>query len=91
MRICKLLNMINVLERDYRSVAANLGYKPMDMHMFSQEGNPTKSLLFDWSLRKGNTSEKLLNILIDMDRDDIVQLLNKEFENCNCQNCASLC
>ena len=91
MRICKLLNMINVLERDYRSVAANLGYKVIDIHMFSQEGNATKSLLFDWSIGKGNTAEKILNILIKMDRDDIVELLNKEFENCNCQNCASLC
>ena len=91
MRICKLLNIILVLGGDYRTLAANLGYKVIDIHMFSQEGDATKSLLLDWSRGKGNTAEKILNILIEMDRDDIVELLNKEFENCNCQNCTSLC
>ena len=92
MMICSLLNMIHVLGGDYRTLAGKLGYNVIDADMFKQEGNATKSLLLHWSRRsKWNTAEKILNILKEMERDDIVQLLNKEFENCNCQNCASLC
>ena len=92
MKICGLLNMIHVLGGDYRTLAGKLGYNVIDAEMFSQGGNATQSLLFHWSPRsEGNTAEKILNILVKMKRDDIVQLLNKEFENCNCQNCASLC
>ena len=92
MKICGLLNMIHVLGGDYRTLAGKLGYNVIDADMFKQEGNATKSLLLHWSRRsKWNTAEKILNILKEMERDDIVQLLNKEFENCNCQNCASLC
>lgn len=88
------MNIRRVLGGDYRTLAGRLGYKVIDIKIFEAEKNATESLLHDWDSGEGHYLEEVIRNLEEMNRDDVVQLLNVEVKKkctqCNCENCGSL-
>ncbi|CAB4044838.1 myeloid differentiation primary response 88 [Paramuricea clavata] len=94
-RVCNLLNIEQVLGRDWRTLAGRLGYDVTDVKIFKCKENHAESMLNDWDNRdQHNYLEHVVKELREMRRADVADLLQKEIDkkgdSCNCADCGHL-
>ena len=79
LQLCKKLDIEQSLGGDYRYLAAHFRMPNDHIMRISQEQNKTREVL-NWIGRNpGNTVAKLKQILVDMRRDDCVEIIDKKY------------
>ena len=79
LQLCKKLDIEQSLGGDYRYLAAHFHMPNDDITAISQGQNKTREVL-NWIGRNpGNTVAKLKQILVDMRRDDCVEIIDKKY------------
>ena len=76
-QICQMLNEKTVVEEDFRTLARLLNFKKQDIEMLDQSNNPTHDLLEDWGTEKESTIEKFTELLTQMKRYDVIEILKE--------------
>ena len=56
-------------------MAGKMGYNIDEVKSFSVNDNPAGVVLEDWGTVDGNDLHKLIEILTDMGRDDVVEII----------------
>ena len=56
-------------------MARKMGYNGFEVKSFSVNANPAGVVLEDWGTVDGNDVHKLIEILTDMGRDDVVEII----------------
>ncbi|KAJ8010951.1 hypothetical protein DPEC_G00080480 [Dallia pectoralis] len=80
-RLGLYLNPRNTVASDWMSVAENMGFTYLEIKNYEECQNPTRKVLEDWQSRcPGATVGKLLSILDEVDRTDVVEDLGHLFE-----------
>ena len=75
--ICKELNK-PIHDKDYKSLAGQLGYTAGKLKEFEQQPDPADALLSHWATKSENEVNKLIEILNKMERDDLVKILEAQ-------------
>ena len=75
-KICKKLDVRHTLGGDFRTLAAMVGMLNEDIELTSQRNEPTEEVLKWWGKKKEATVPKLRQILEEMERDDVIQILD---------------
>ena len=79
LQLCKKLDIEQRLGGDYKDVAAHFGMPNDDITTISQGQNKTREVL-NWIGRNPrNTVAKLRQILVDIRRDDCVEIIDKKY------------
>ena len=73
-RTCQKLNVSNP-GKDYGALAGKMGYTKEEVDKFNLEKDHARALLNDWGTKAENNVEKLIQILSELGRDDIVKIL----------------
>ena len=76
-QICQMLNEKTVVEEDFHTLARLLNFKKQHIEMLDQSNNPTLDLLEDWGTEKESTIEKFTELLTQMKRYDVIEILKK--------------
>ena len=81
--LCTSLDIITTFYDDYRFLAEKLGFPRQEISNLSSSKQPTHELLNTWVKRKGDeaTVEVLLDVLLEMERHDLWQLLQNWVKN----------
>ena len=74
--ICRLLNVEVAVGSDFRRLASELGMKISDVWLLSQKDNPTEEVLKWWIPQKTATVNKFREILIRIERHDVLGVLD---------------
>ena len=74
--VCRNLNIPNP-GRDYETLAGNLGYIAVQVKQFQLKKNPADALLSHWGTKFGNTVNKLIEILKDMENNVVAEKLEE--------------
>ena len=82
--LCTGLDIMTTFYDDYRLLGEKLGFPRQEISNLSRSKQPTNELLTTWVKRKGDraTVEVLLDVLFEMKRHDLWQLLQSWAENC---------
>ena len=85
--MCQSLDKESPFFNDYRIFGEQLGFTRGEINLLNNQ--PTDSLLRVWSEREGKnaTVERIINILDDMQRHDILQILQNWVESKKCSKC----
>lgn len=85
--MCQSLDKESPFFNDYRIFGEQLGFTRGEINLLNNQ--PTDSLLRVWSEREGKnaTVERIMNILDDMQRHDILQILQNWVESKKCSKC----
>ncbi|PFX13206.1 hypothetical protein AWC38_SpisGene22733 [Stylophora pistillata] len=85
--VCQRMDIESPSCNDHRIFGEKLGFSRNEI--FAPNNQPTDCLLRVWSERKGKnaTVEKIMNILDDMERHDILELLQVWVESKYCSKC----
>ena len=75
--ICKELNK-PIHDKDYTALAGQLGYTAGELQKFQLQLDPADALLSHWGTKSGNDVNKLIEILKNMERDDLVKILEAQ-------------
>jgi len=70
-------------ENDWIALGHLLGYSKSKINYFNESKNPALQLICDWIMSSDNTNltiEYLLNYLEQMERDDVIKIINNERE-----------
>ncbi|XP_041669778.1 myeloid differentiation primary response protein MyD88 [Cheilinus undulatus] len=68
------LNPKNTVAADWMAVAETMGFSYLEIQNFERSRSPTKTILDDWQAKSTNASVgRLLSILIEVERKDIVE------------------
>jgi hypothetical protein len=70
-------------ENDWIALGHLLGYSKSKINCFNESKNPALQLICDWIMSSDNTNltiEYLLNYLEQMERDDVIKIINSERE-----------
>ena len=79
LKICKKLNIKNVVGGDFRTLAAELGMSNDDIDIITQRSvDPTRDILRWWSSTSEASVQNLLNVFEKMRRDDLVRILRRD-------------
>ena len=73
--ICRLLNVKSAIGNDFRRLAGELGMKTSNVRLLSQKDNPTDEVLKWWEPQISATVNKFREVLIRMERHDVVEIL----------------
>lgn len=86
--MCQSLDKESPFFNDYRIFGEHLGFSRGEINLLNNQ--PTDSLLRVWSEREGTnaTVERIINILDDMQRHDILQILQNWVESKSCSKCS---
>lgn len=76
-KVCELLNKKTIKAKDFRKLAKLMDYNDEEIKELEQQHNPTYFLLEDWQTEPTSTVEVLIELLSQMKRDDVIQILNK--------------
>ena len=81
--LCTKLDIITYFYDDYRFLGEKLGFSRQEISNLSRSSQPTHDLLNAWIKRKGDgaTVKVLLDVLLEMGRHDLWQLLQSWAEN----------
>ncbi|XP_010865000.2 myeloid differentiation primary response protein MyD88 [Esox lucius] len=80
-RLGLFLNPRNTVASDWMSVAENMGFSYLEIKNYEDCQNPTRKILEDWQSRSSEaTVGKLLSILDDVQRKDVVEDLRNLIE-----------
>ncbi|XP_020625597.1 uncharacterized protein LOC110062991 [Orbicella faveolata] len=81
--LCTKLDMITCFYDDYRLLGEKLGFPRQEISNLNRSNQPTHDLLSAWIKRKGDgaTIQVLLDVLLEMGRHDLWQLLQSWAEN----------
>ena len=85
--ICMRLDKENHFLRDYRIMGEKLGFSRSEISLLDNRAQPTDCLLNEWIARKGKkaTVSVLMEILSEMERQELLELLQSWTETCaNC-------
>ena len=74
--VCRLLNVESAVGSDFRRLAGELGMKISDVWLLSQKDNPTEEVLKWWIPQKTATVNKFREILIGIERHDVLGVLD---------------
>ena len=85
--MCQSLDKESPSFNDYHIFGEHLGFTRGEINLLNNQ--PTDSLLRVWSEREGKnaTVERIMNILDDMQRHDILQILQNWVESKSCSKC----
>lgn len=72
--LCRNLN-VELISKDWKTLAGRMQYSIDEVKMFAQNSNPTDTLLRAWGTAKRNDISRLIELLRGMQRDDLVKLL----------------
>uniref|UniRef100_A0A8C6PJA9 Myeloid differentiation primary response protein MyD88 n=1 Tax=Nothobranchius furzeri TaxID=105023 RepID=A0A8C6PJA9_NOTFU len=72
------LNIKHTVAADWMDVAQAMGFDYLEIQNYETCENPTKAVLKDWAARKEATVAKLLSILDEKDRKDILEDLRPQ-------------
>ena len=85
LKLCQKLNIESTVGCDYRHLAAHFDISSDDIHRISQEKDSTKEVLKSLGHKPvQNTVVKLRETLVEMERDDCVQIIDKKYK---CEVC----
>ena len=76
LEVCRVLNQ-DLPGKDWKIMAGKMGYNIDKVKSFSKNDNPADVVLEDWRTVDGNNVHKLIEILTDMGRDDVVEIIKK--------------
>ena len=74
-KICRLLNVKSAIGNDFRRLAGELGMKTSNVRLLFQKDNPTDEVLIWWEPQISATVSKFREILIKMERHDVLEIL----------------
>lgn len=78
------LNPRNAVAADWMCVAEAMGFSYLEIKNYESSRNPTLSVLEDWQARSADaTVAKLLSLLRQVERSDIVEDLGPAIGACN--------
>ena len=82
--LCTRMDIITHFYDDYRFLGEKLGFSRQEISNLSNSNQPTHELLSKWVKRRGDraTVKVLLDVLLEMDRNDLCQLLQSWTGNC---------
>ena len=82
--ICMRLDKENRFLRDYRIMGEKLGFTRQEISLLANHAQPTDCLLNEWIARKGKkaTVSVLMEILSEMKRQELLELLQSWTETC---------
>ena len=82
--ICTSLNQKNHFFWDYRIMGEKLGFSRREISQLDNHAQPTECLLNEWIARKGKgaTVKALMEILSEMERQELLELLQSWTETC---------
>ena len=75
-KICRLLNVKSAVGSDFRRLAGELGMKTSNVRLLFQKDNPTDEVLIWWEPQISATVSKFREILIRMERHDVLEILD---------------
>ena len=75
--VCELLNKKTIKAKNFRELAKLIDYNDKQIQELEEQLNPMYSLLEEWQAGPTSTVEALINLLCQMKRDDIIEILNK--------------
>ena len=81
--VCEQLN-IKITGRDYRTLASKMRYPVKLVKVFELRESPADSILSHWGTEAENDVNKLIEILREMGRDDLVEILDIAQGMCPC-------
>lgn len=89
--ICKLLNLRDeVGQNDYRKFADAVGMSNVEIKALSKKqpdgslADPTDSILTWWEKKREATVDKMKDIMRQMGRDDVCEILNEYYRAISC-------
>ena len=77
--ICVLLGPKRPLGGDYRTLAGILGMRNSEVKFISERENPAGEVLTWWEPQSSATVQKFREVLVQMKRDDVVEILDREY------------
>lgn len=82
--ICMRLDKENHFVRDYRIMGEKLGFARREISLLANQPQPTDCLLNEWIARKGKkaTVSVFMEILSEMERQELLELLQSWTETC---------
>ena len=82
--ICMRLDKENHFLRDYRIMGEKLGFARREISLLANQPQPTDCLLNEWIARKGKkaTVSVFMEILSEMERQELLELLQSWTETC---------
>ena len=82
--ICMRLDKKSHFLRDYRIMGEKLGFSRFDISLLDNHAQPTDCLLNEWIARKGKeaTVSEFMEILSEMERQELLELLQSWTETC---------
>ena len=76
LKVCRKLKQ-DLPGKDWKTMAGKMGFSIDDVKSFSTNDNPADAVLVDWGTRDGNGLNKLIEILTDMGRGDVVGIIKE--------------
>ncbi|XP_045165731.2 uncharacterized protein LOC123529462 isoform X2 [Mercenaria mercenaria] len=71
-KLCLKLKVTSPLGRDWKGLAGQMGYSVEQVDVYETAKEPVQALLCDWGRSTNATIEKLLSLLSELDREDII-------------------
>lgn len=78
--VCRKLNVESLLGGDWKTMAGKMDFTADDVRTFSTEKNPTDAVLVCWRMDTANDLTRLVEILNEMGRKDVVKGIKSEIE-----------
>ena len=75
-KVCRKLNQ-DLPGKDWKTMTEKMGYNIDDVKSFSRNDNPADAVLVDWGTGDGNDLHKLIEILTDMGRGEVVGIIKE--------------
>ncbi|XP_022082019.1 myeloid differentiation primary response protein MyD88-like [Acanthaster planci] len=79
-RLSLMLNPPKVLHNDWTGLAGEMGFEYEEIENFALERDPTKMVLSAWTCQQGSTIGVLLEMLRDINREDVLNDIQKLVE-----------
>ena len=73
-QVCVKLNA-DIPGKDWNTLAGRMDYSTSRAKEFGQHKNPAEKLLEHWGAKGGNDVVRLIKLLQDMERTDVIELL----------------
>ena len=77
--VCNLLRVERTFGGDFRSLAGDLRMDNSKIQVISKKDNPADEVLTWWEPQRSATVQKFREILVRMKRDDVVEILDREY------------
>ena len=73
-KLCQKLNL-PIVNKNWKALGGLMKYSNDDLKIFEQKDDPADALLASWGTKSENDVNRLVELLKEMERDDLVKLL----------------